>query len=278
MSDQTLDPAVPVEGGDGIPNRNQDWNYAPNEEGSISIPVRIGSRLEDAPPANDLPQDEDEIVREYERKYYRQNLYAEAPPQPRVGDVNKQKRQWDLKDINVKMPPRHRYQTRPALNQMEDVEKTWAAIAHASALLTFLVLIVTAGPGVVLTALIPLGIYLAFRKKSEFVAFHALQAFTIQVVGTIGAFLLLLTGGAVLVTLIIISAVLSIILIGIPFVILFTLMLIGLVLFSMLLPVAMVVYSMIAADAAYKGRNYRYPYIADWLDDQLKNGMLGSVI
>jgi uncharacterized Tic20 family protein len=230
------------------------------------------------PPVQNLADTDDSIVREYEKKYYRQSLYSDAPaPQPRIGDPNKQKHQWDFRDINVKVPAKHRYQTRAASGELQDTERTWAAIAHASAILTFLVLI-TVTPGVVLTALIPLGIYLAFRNKSEFVAFHALQAFTVQVVGTVGAMLLLLTGGIVLGTLIAISLVLSLVLIGIPFLILFSLMLVGLVLFSFALPIAMVVYSMIAADAAYKGRNYRYPYVADWLDDQLKNGMLGSVI
>lgn len=280
--DKTIDPVVPAEGGNGEPK--QDWNYQPNDEGAIPIPVRIGSRLEDAPPINEppmqgVPDNDDAIVREYERKYYRQSLYNDAPPpQPRVGDSQKQKRQWDFREMNVKMPPKHRYQNRAAMGELQDTEKTWAAIAHASSLLTILVAI-AAPPGVLLTVLIPLGIYLAFRNKSEFVAFHALQAFTIQVVGTIGAFVLLLTGSIVLLTLIAISAVLSFVLIGIPFLILFSLLLIGLGLFTVfVMPLSMVVYSMIAADAAYRGRNYRYPYIADWLDDQLKNGMLGSVI
>lgn len=279
--DKTIDPAVPVEGGNGEPK--QDWNYQPNDDGAIPIPVRIGSRLEEAPPTNEPPMqgvaDDDAIVREYERKYYRQSLYNDAPmPQPRVGDSHKQKRQWNFRDINVKAPPKHRYQTRAISGEVQDTERTWAAIAHASALLTILVAI-AAAPGVLLTVLIPLGIYLAFRNKSEFVAFHALQAFTIQVVGTVGALVLLLAGTLVLGTLIAISAVLSLVLIGIPFLIFFVLLLVGLVLFSVfVLPLGMVVYSMIAADAAYKGRNYRYPYIADWLDDQLKNGMLGSVI
>ncbi len=279
--DKTIDPVVPAEGGNGEPK--QDWNYQPNDDGAIPIPVRIGSRLEDAPPTNEPPMqgvaDDDAIVREYERKYYRQSLYNDAPPpQPRVGDSQKQKRQWDFREMNVKMPPKHRYQTRASMGEVQDTERTWAAIAHGSALLTILVAI-AAFPGVVLSVLIPLGIYLAFRNKSEFVAFHALQAFTIQVVGTIGALVLLLAGTLVLGTLIAISALLSLVLIGIPFLLLFALLLVGLVIFSVfVLPLGMVVYSMIAADAAYKGRIYRYPYIADWLDDQLKNGMLGSVI
>lgn len=280
--DKTIDPVAPVEGGNGEPK--QDWNYQPNDEGAIPIPVRIGSRLEDAPPVGEPPvqavaDEDDAIVREYERKYYRQSLYNDQPvPQPRVGDSHKQKRQWDFRDINVKVPPKHRYQTRAMSGEIQDTERTWAAIAHGSALLTILVAI-AAAPGVLLTVLIPLGIYLAFRNKSEFVAFHALQAFTIQVVGTVGALVLLLAGGLVLGTLIAISALLSLVLIGIPFLIFFVLLLVALVVFSVfILPLGMVVYSMIAADAAYKGRTYRYPYIADWLDDQLKNGMLGSVI
>ena len=36
-----------------------------------------------------------------------------------------------------------------------------------------------------------------FRRKSDYVAFHALQAFVIQLIGTVGAALLLAAGGLV---------------------------------------------------------------------------------
>ncbi|NJL93282.1 MAG: hypothetical protein HC915_05900 [Anaerolineae bacterium] len=38
---------------------------------------------------------------------------------------------------------------------------------------------------------------------------------------------------------------------------------------TFILPLAVLVYSMIAAVESYNGHNYSYPWIGDWVDDQL---------
>ncbi|MBN2302957.1 MAG: DUF4870 domain-containing protein, partial [Anaerolineae bacterium] len=151
-------------------------------------------------------------------------------------------------------------------------ERKWAALAHGSTLLTALVAIGSAGSGALLTMFIPLLIYFAFRNRSEFVAFHALQAFTIQLVGTIGWLALVIVGGIVWVALLIISAFLLLLLVG--FILLPLVALLGPLLFviSLALPLGMVIYSVIAAVETYAGRNYRIPYIARWVESQMYSG------
>ena len=128
---------------------------------------------------------------------------------------------------------------------------------------------------IILPLLLPMGIYFYFRKKSEYVAFHALQAFTLQVVGTIGFLTLLITGTLLLTALITISA---ITIIGIPLAIVLALVLVVFVPATFVLPLGMIVYGIIAAFATRQGRDYRYPWVADWVDDQLSNGFLGVSI
>ena len=57
-------------------------------------------------------------------------------------------------------------------------ERNWAMLAHLTALLTVLVGLHSGGVGSVVALLVPLGMYLYFRERSPYVAFHALQAIT----------------------------------------------------------------------------------------------------
>ncbi|MCB9437773.1 MAG: DUF4870 domain-containing protein [Anaerolineales bacterium] len=248
--------------------QTNEWDYNPNTDGVIAIPVRVSN--EPTPPVTD---DEDELVREYEAKYYgtpKQRQHFDGLP-PRKSKEGYKQHFESMK--RVKLPPQHRYSTRPAPAYVEDSERLWAMLAHASALISIIALF-SSGPGVVFALLIPLGIYLIFRRRSEYVAYHALQAFTAQTLATIGAFTVLIAGSIVLTFLIVVSALFSIILIGIPFLIIFVLLFMALLAVTLSAPFVMLIYSMIAAHAAWSGRNYRYPYVADWVDDQLNNGML----
>jgi uncharacterized Tic20 family protein len=168
-----------------------------------------------------------------------------------------------------KIPPQHRRPLRPDPIDLDENERTWAALAHASALLTMAVAIGTLGIGSLLTIFIPLAIYIYYREKSEFVAHHALQAFAAQVVGIIGFVVLLMTVLVVWVTLLVIAGLLSIILIGIPFLILMLLLGPIALAATFALPLGMLVYGMIAAAQSWGGHNYSYPWIGDWVDDQL---------
>ena len=222
-----------------------------NDEG-VEIPVNvrdvIRQSMQQSPP-------EDDIVDEYEARY--------GIPDPTQDEMQQN---WRNK-FNVPPAQRNLQRANPTPNSKE--EQTWAAIAHGSALLTIAVGMATASFGSLLTLFIPLAIYFVYREKSEFVARHALQAFAAQVVGVIGFVVLLLSVVAVWVPLLILSALLIILLVGIilfPLVLLAGLLAIGL---SFLLPFGLLVYSAIAAVEAWNGHNYNYPWLGDWVDDQL---------
>jgi uncharacterized Tic20 family protein len=152
-------------------------------------------------------------------------------------------------------------------------ERRWAMLAHASALLTVFAALSSAGILSLFTLFIPLGIYFYWRQKSEFVAFQALQAFTLQIIGTVG-WLALLTGGLIVGVLILIALALTVVglilyVVAIPALILF-------VVATLALPFAMVVYSCIAAFQTWQGVDYRLPRIGRWIDNQMNSGLLAG--
>ena len=153
---------------------------------------------------------------------------------------------------------------------LSESERRWAALSHASVLLTLLLGLFSAGFLALLSLCIPLGIYFYWRNRSEFVAFQALQAFALQAIGTIGWLALLVAGtiaGALLVLL------LAITLIGIPLLIVVIPALVLFVLGTFALPLAMLIYSLIAAVQTWQGVNYRLPRISRWIDRQLRGGV-----
>lgn len=240
---------------------NPNWNYNPNDEGAIAIPVRISN---DAPPAEPTyaPASDEDVVRDYEARYFGVN--QDMPQKSKREDMREQVRG---RMSNFTIPPRHRYANRPSPVAMNGSDRTWATIAHGSSILTLLAIL--GGPPVFLTLLVPLAIYFIARNRSEYVAFHALQAFTFQTVATIGTMIALAIFGLTMV----ISA---ITIIGLPIFFVMLLML-PFVLGAAALTVfvALPVYSLSAAFATWDDRSYRYPWVADWVDDQLTNGMFG---
>jgi hypothetical protein len=234
---------------------------AADEGEPIPVKVRESVRdsmrrsVEDARQSEMIETEEpDPVVREYEGRYY-----GDKPKRGRGAE-----RRWQFS-----VPPQHRRPRRPAPQNVSDEERLWAALAHGSALLTLLLALATGGIASLLTVFIPLGIYLIYREKSPFVAHHALQAFAAQVVGVIGFAVLLVTLLVTWAVLLVISAILVIVLVGL---ILFPLVFIaGLVALAatFILPLGLLIYSMIAAVQAWNGNTYCYPWIGDWVDDQL---------
>ena len=94
--------------------------------------------------------DEDAVIREYEKRY-RPETRAKPKAKPRS------------------------YSTL----RVSDDDKLWASVAHGSVWLTFLMAVPTSGISLPFVVFIPLIIYFVFRKRSEYVAFHALQAFVL---------------------------------------------------------------------------------------------------
>lgn len=116
-------------------------------------------------------------------------------------------------------------------------EKTWSVLSHLGAF---------ANPLTGLLPLVSLVVWLVYRDRSERVAFHALQSAIYQ-----GAWLVALTAGWTLATAL-------------------TPILIGFLLFPALALLTVVPFAH-AAYAAYrvsKGEDYRYPVVADLLDNR----------
>jgi len=158
--------------------------------------------------------------------------------------------------------------------RVSDDEKLWASVAHGSVWVTLLAGLLSGGAIIPLSVFIPLVIYFLFRQKSDYVAFHALQAFVLQLIGTIGAFLLISVGGLVWVIGMVIALLAVVILVG--FILVPFWSLVGIVLLSstVLLPIAMIFFGTYGAVETHNGRDYRYPFIARWVDRQLAGGFL----
>lgn len=161
--------------------------------------------------------------------------------------------------------------------RVTDDEKLWAAVAHGSIWITLVISVMTVGTLVPVSVFIPLVIYFLFRKRSDYVAFHALQAFVLQLFGTIGAFLLLVVGGTVWAVGFVIALLAMVVLIGFILVPVWGLVGIALLLAAALMPLASLLYGTIATIETYNGRDYRYPFISRWVDRQLAGGFLNVV-
>lgn len=197
---------------------------------------------------------EEKIVREYEERYY--------------GSVRSRLAAPGSEPIEGAPAPR-KVKRAPATVSVSENERKWAALAHASTLLTALVGLASGGLGVLLTMLIPVFIYFSFRKRSDYVAFHALQAFALQLVGTVGWLALVVVGTVVAVALFLVSLILIILLVGVVLAPVVVLAYIVFVLASLALPLGMVIYAVIGTVETWNGHNYRYPYIARWVEHQI---------
>lgn len=160
---------------------------------------------------------------------------------------------------------------------ISDDERLWATIAHASAWVTLIGGIASIGAVLPISIFIPLAIYFAFRRRSDFVAFHALQAFVLQLFGTVGALLVLAVGGLVWLVGLVVVLLAMVVLIGFVLVPLWGLVGLALGLVVALMPLVMVFFSTIAAIETYNGRDYRYLFIGRWVDRQLAGGFLNPV-
>lgn len=149
-------------------------------------------------------------------------------------------------------------------------ERTWAAVAHASGVLTLLVGVSSLGLGAIPFVFVPLVIYLVYKDKSKYIAYHAAQAFALQVLGTVGLFLLMLIGVLAVVIIGVVGFVLLIILIGILVLLIDLLLVVALSAAYPLVPLLLGVFAAIAAVETGNGRAYHYPYIGKWVGDWME--------
>jgi uncharacterized Tic20 family protein len=208
------------------------------------------SRLSSIEADSDSAVEADAVVREYEERY--------SDPPKRKSKPHDMPRSYSTMRVS-------------------DEERLWAALAHGSVWITFALFFTTAGVGVPLSVFIPVMIYFLFRKKSDYVTFHALQAFVLQLVGTVGALALLVIGGIIWVIGLIVSLVLIVVIVGIVIAPLWGLVGIALLVVVVLMPFAMLLLGTIAMIETYNRRDYRYPYIARWVDRQLAGGLLNAL-
>lgn len=231
----------------------------------IKIPVN-SEPVDDIPPHDPnlrSEQEVDELVRDYERKY---SGFREQ-------ESEKVKDTWGSWKAKVGHFQADFRPTATSATTTEE-ERLWAAIAHGSALVTLLIGLPTFGLTTLVTIFIPLGIYLAYRQRSEFVAHQALQAFAMQVIGTVG-FVFVLVGTLIAAALVMVLLAITIVgIIVIPFV---AIAVVLVVVALLALPLSMTVLGVIGAWETYQGRFFRYPYIANWIDQQTHGGFLSHI-
>lgn len=128
-------------------------------------------------------------------------------------------------------------------------ERTWAALAHASTLLNM-----ATGMGGLIAAAV---IWLTQKEKSAWVAFHGLQSLVFQAAQSLIVFLVV---GVVWV----VGFAFSFITIGFGTIIAVPVMIIVMFL-GIALMMAGLVYSLYGAYQVYKGREFRYVWIGDWV-------------
>lgn len=205
-----------------------------------------------------------DIVREYEDMYY--------------GDQDTARQRAKAEELASKSGVREKLRKldwKPKIFPTEGLagdERTWSSLAHLSFLLTL-------GAGIVngffplVLMFIPLVIYFSFRDRSRFVAFNALQGFASQLVMIVGWPIMFIVGTLIYGIAMLIAGVASIVLIGIPFLLLFTALYLLFVGGMLLLPVAMSILSLMGAYHNYTGKDFRYPFIANWIDRQSSGGI-----
>lgn len=145
-------------------------------------------------------------------------------------------------------------------------ELNWAALAHASILLTLLLGLASGGIAALLGPIIPAIIWYANRDKSEYVVEQARQATIYQLAGIVGLLALAIVGALLVALGWVVSAALVVVLVGLilmPVMLVVTLLW---VIALVALPIAQVVYGCYAALEAQNGRPFRYWWIADLID------------
>jgi len=108
------------------------------------------------------------------------------------------------------------------------------------------------------------------------VVFHALQAFSLQILATIGVLALAVVGGLAWGIGMIIALLAIFVLAGVILVPLWAIVGIILALVIFTAPVAALLLATIAAYQTYNRHDYRYPFISRWIDRQLVGGFLNT--
>jgi uncharacterized protein len=155
----------------------------------------------------------------------------------------------DIPETSVPLPP-----APPTLASLSSSdERTWAMLAHISALLNLI-------PPGFLGPIAAMVIYLIYKDRSRYVAYQALQAFIFQLIWWVGA-------GAILGLVWAVTGMLSAVLVGI------LLIPIACALTPVfgLMPVVAPFYGFWAAIETSQGKDFKYWLIGDWVRGTLTN-------
>lgn len=149
-------------------------------------------------------------------------------------------------------------------------DRNVAAVAHASVLLT-LMSAGAGGVGALVALVVPWVIYLAYRERSRFVGFQALQALVYQGVGVL-TYLVIAVALALLVTVVwIITGLLSAVAVGfllVPAALVVT----GLMVVVLLgAPLVWMAYGLYAAYQVHQGGMFRYWLLGEWLEREVRD-------
>jgi hypothetical protein len=220
------------------------------------------------------PANGDDVVAEYERRYRPEPDVEFATEKPKRGPARPASDAWSSV---VREARRREVPLSYSTTGLTREERQWAAVAEVSIWATLLVGILTGGTFVPVTIFAPLVIYFMYRQKSDFVAFHAMQAFVLQLIATVGVLALLLVGGILWGIGLILAALSLLVLIGL--VLLPVWLLIGVAFFAIcaVMPFGAGVLGAIAAVEVYNGRDYHYPFISRWIDRQLAGNYVRAV-
>jgi uncharacterized membrane protein len=173
------------------------------------------------------------------------------------------------KEIPVRVAEKTPRQNREEFSQLMQEPRFWATTAHAMGPLMFLLWMLGDGPAWLFPLAITAGIYFYHQQKSALVRHHARQALTLQLLGSFGWMALLLSGFAIWIIALMMSLVLVLVLVGLlltPIVLVAGPMFF---LLTLLLPLSAFVLGLVGAWETWQGRDFRYPYLADWLDNYL---------
>ncbi len=145
-------------------------------------------------------------------------------------------------------------------------ELTWAALAHASILITLLLGLASGGIAAILGPIVPAIIWYVYRDKSDYVADQARQATIYQLAGFVALLALAIAGAVLIAVGWAVSAVLVVVLVGLLLLPIMLIVTLVWVVAIVALPIVLVVYGCYAAFEAYYGRPFRYYWVAEMID------------
>lgn len=133
-------------------------------------------------------------------------------------------------------------------------DRTWAALAHASVVLSAII----SGIGGIIAAFI---IWLVYKEKSRFVAFHALQSLAFQVV----TFLIVSVGVGIIW---VIGFLFSLLTVGVGAIIAVPVMIVAMFA-GIAAGIAAFIYQVYGAVQVLNGDSFRYFWVGDWAARQV---------